>query len=503
MENQKDRTNEENINNQGLHMKILNYRKYNDIDVIFDDGYINKHKTYQNFKNGQIKNENFPLRQKEDLTGKKFGKLTVIEKIKNEKDKWLCKCDCGKEKITKYNYLIKGITKSCGCLKKEEINKKFILNENDENTLYNKFPNLIKEWNFKKNIDISPYKIPYASHKKVWWKCINGHEWEARIEDRSINKSKCPYCSGKLVITGINDFLTLNPQFKNNIIDFKDAISSSSYSTKKNIFKCSKCGYIKETTYASLTNNKKFSCPICSNKNSYNEKFIINLLQQLNVNFEREKTFNWSQNKRYDFYIPSLSCIIETMGLQHYEDCTWTKAEYQQENDKLKEKLAKENGIKHYIVLDCRKSEMEWIKNSILNNKDFINIFNCNKIDFLECDKSANSSTIIEVIKYYNSNKNCTLKEISEKYKISKGTVGRYLKIGNNINLCNYNWIINQIKSYPRGKKVICVETGEKFNSLIECAKFINGNRNSLSNAIKNNKEYKNKHFKFIEKEDK
>lgn len=56
-----------------------------------------------------------------DLTGKKFGKLTVIKRSfpnnKYNNSRWLCRCDCGKEKITFRSYLIQGHTKSCGCLR--------------------------------------------------------------------------------------------------------------------------------------------------------------------------------------------------------------------------------------------------------------------------------------------------------------------------------------------------------------------------------------------------
>ena len=52
-----------------------------------------------------------------DLTGKRFGKLIVIkkEKPKNKHTMWLCKCDCGKEKIVCGSELKRGTTKSCGC----------------------------------------------------------------------------------------------------------------------------------------------------------------------------------------------------------------------------------------------------------------------------------------------------------------------------------------------------------------------------------------------------
>ena len=52
-----------------------------------------------------------------DLSGQKFGKLTVIMCLGEEKGKhikWLCKCDCGNEKIVQGNHLVEGATTSCG-----------------------------------------------------------------------------------------------------------------------------------------------------------------------------------------------------------------------------------------------------------------------------------------------------------------------------------------------------------------------------------------------------
>ena len=54
----------------------------------------------------------------DDLTGQRFGKLTVIEKDKTvygNGAKWFCKCDCGRE-ILIYGRNLKAGTKSCGCL---------------------------------------------------------------------------------------------------------------------------------------------------------------------------------------------------------------------------------------------------------------------------------------------------------------------------------------------------------------------------------------------------
>lgn len=58
-----------------------------------------------------------------DLTGKRYGKLTVLKEVdsivkSNGKNmrRWLCKCDCGNEIIVQHTYLTTGDTVSCGCL---------------------------------------------------------------------------------------------------------------------------------------------------------------------------------------------------------------------------------------------------------------------------------------------------------------------------------------------------------------------------------------------------
>lgn len=71
-----------------------------------------------------------------DLTGQRFGRLTVMNYTGtylspkgSKKAKWLCKCDCGKEIIVIGNNLRKGKTKSCGCLQREiTINRSTIHN---------------------------------------------------------------------------------------------------------------------------------------------------------------------------------------------------------------------------------------------------------------------------------------------------------------------------------------------------------------------------------------
>lgn len=57
-----------------------------------------------------------------DLTGKRFGRLTVVKQLKDRQDNrvvWKCLCDCGNTIDVKGLYLTTKQTRSCGCIKKE------------------------------------------------------------------------------------------------------------------------------------------------------------------------------------------------------------------------------------------------------------------------------------------------------------------------------------------------------------------------------------------------
>lgn len=59
--------------------------------------------------------------KKYDLIGKVFGRLKVLKQLdnKNNKRMWLCRCECGNDKIVQTSALLAGTTRSCGCLKHE------------------------------------------------------------------------------------------------------------------------------------------------------------------------------------------------------------------------------------------------------------------------------------------------------------------------------------------------------------------------------------------------
>lgn len=59
-----------------------------------------------------------------DLTGQRFGRLVVVGRAGSGKQKratWECRCDCGKIHVVVSSYLLNGTTKSCGCLRREQV----------------------------------------------------------------------------------------------------------------------------------------------------------------------------------------------------------------------------------------------------------------------------------------------------------------------------------------------------------------------------------------------
>ena len=117
---------------------------------------------------------------------------------------------------------------------------------------------LMAEWDWEKNneLGIDPYKVTLGSDKRVFWKCKNGHSWQTSARPRVIEGTKCPYCSGKKPIAGINDLATTPPElclewnYEKNIDISPSNVSKAS--TKKVWWK-GKCDHEWQATIRSRT----------------------------------------------------------------------------------------------------------------------------------------------------------------------------------------------------------------------------------------------------------
>lgn len=63
-----------------------------------------------------------------DLTGKTYGRLTVLHRVENDgkRARWACRCACGNRKVAYATYLLCGDTKSCGCLHVEASTQRIV-----------------------------------------------------------------------------------------------------------------------------------------------------------------------------------------------------------------------------------------------------------------------------------------------------------------------------------------------------------------------------------------
>ena len=133
-------------------------------------------------------------------------------------------------------------------------------------TLQESNPHLAKEWDYKKNNDLTPADVSPNTTKKVWWICNKGHEWQARIDHRN-KGSGCPYCAGQKVLQGVNDLQTLNPLLanewnyeKNNGLTPMDVMPNS----HKQVWW--KCKHSHEWKMSIKDRSRGCVCPYCSKR---------------------------------------------------------------------------------------------------------------------------------------------------------------------------------------------------------------------------------------------
>lgn len=77
-----------------------------------------------------------------------------------------------------------------------------------------------------------------GSDKRVEWECRHGHRWFAKINNRTVNKTGCPVCSGRAVIPGVNDIATTDPLIAAQLVDSSLARTVSRGSDRSTQWEC-------------------------------------------------------------------------------------------------------------------------------------------------------------------------------------------------------------------------------------------------------------------------
>ena len=201
-------------------------------------------------------------------------------------------------------------------------------------------PTIAKEWNYERNEDIVPCSVSPMSHKKVWWRCQQGHEWQAVISSR-VNGSGCPYCAGRIPIPGVNDLATTDPDllqewdYESNI-----DINPANYmrnSHKKVWWKCLECNNRWQANISDRTRGN--GCPACSfaKRTSEPEQIIFYYLQQVFSDVVNSFRVSWlSHSSEIDIYIPSSNVAVEYDGYKWHQNL---------KKDMSKDELVANHGI--------------------------------------------------------------------------------------------------------------------------------------------------------------
>jgi hypothetical protein len=106
-----------------------------------------------------------------------------------------------------------------------------------------------------------PTEIIAGSHKKMPWRCVKGHEWEASLDNRTRAESGCPICVNQKVLAGYNDLLTTHPELAAEAMFDPTLILAGT--GKKMPWRCSKGhAWLATPNSRSTAGN---GCPSCAN----------------------------------------------------------------------------------------------------------------------------------------------------------------------------------------------------------------------------------------------
>ena len=143
-------------------------------------------------------------RRFEDLTGKRFGKLTVIEHAGEhiapcgtKRQLWRCVCDCGAEKVVQSNNLKNGTTVSCGCHRLDKIIKHNTVHGGSHDRLYEIWKSMKRRCNSHNDKHYSTYggrgirvcrewADSYQSFKD--WAYENGYDDSANFQECTLDR---------------------------------------------------------------------------------------------------------------------------------------------------------------------------------------------------------------------------------------------------------------------------------------------------------------------------
>ena len=421
-----------------------------------------------------------------DKTGKKYGMLFVEKRLpryKNNRTYYKCKCECGNEtNVDGGNLKDNGElhTSSCGCNRKVKIYNWDI--NNIKKNIYDKYGDEFE-------ILDKEYK---NAREKMTFKHKCGYVFKTSY-DNFMKNGGCKRCSGLVIEKGINDLWTTHPQIASMLIDQEIGYNVSKTSHRKFDWICPICGSLIRSKSVLTVVKNGLICTNCSDGISYPNKFICNLLDSFNEQYETEKTFNWSNGYRYDVYIKNKNLLIEMDGAFHYdkyfsiEDFNESK-----KRDLKKDILSETHGLK-LVRIDCNypttkgldnlSKRFMYIKDKIISS-ELINYYNLKDVDWNKIDLMSQRNIFLSVVNEYKKGK--YISDISVKYHLSRDTVSRYIHRADEIGLCIYDKSRKKHNTAIKKRVIkydLCMNKICKYESITDAANSVNLSISAISLA--------------------
>ena len=304
---------------------------------------------------------------------------------------------------------------------------------------------------FKNRQALKIIDMKYQNKRK--WYCYECLDcgFKGVIRETSIEKGTgCSCCSSRQSVLGINTIWDTDRWMVDLGISEEDAKMHTKCSDKFIKVCCPLCSRSKHMIISNIYKYKSICC-VCQDGKSYPNKFMYSVLEQLKVDFETEKSFDWcyyatsDNNKKrgvYDFYfeLGSNKYIVEMDGLQHFKETYYSKdmfIEGRRFSDIEKDRLAYSKGI-NVIRVDCRKSDLNYIKSNILDSC-LSTILDLSDIDWEKAEMFSLTNLVKTVCDLKKDNPFIKLDRIKALTKLDKTTIISYLRKGAKLGWCIYN----------------------------------------------------------------
>lgn len=248
----------------------------------------------------------------------KNGKLTpkLVTRTSHKKVWWLGECSHEWEEIISSRNRM-GNCPIC-------VGKRVLQGFND---LASQKAELVEEWNFTLNGQLLPEQVFMHLHKKVWWTCRLGHNWQASVVNRVKHNNNCPTCYGLVVAVGFNDLASQYPLVAATWHPTKNLPKTPDQAyaggAKSYWWQCEK-GHEWKTQMQSRL-NKSASGTVCSTCNANNfasksETEIIIFLKEAGYEAEQSNRKVFRNKRELDIYVPDHKLAIEYNGIYYHSE---------------------------------------------------------------------------------------------------------------------------------------------------------------------------------------